>query len=275
MKKLTLILLLTITAAFFTGCGGNTLFKGLSLKNTSLLLYKAGDASSFDINYMYQGDDYKNKFLSALSSVTAAPAENWDFSDITFPLYGFYLNDSENREKYFAWSNGYLITQDGKMYKFAFDFEKVLNEYPFTEKNSFTTMSFFPCARQLMLKDGGWNYALMTKAEPVHQYDVGLEFIGMEEGKVTCRFTNHMEDLYVFGEYYLLQVQGEDQTWYTVPAAETLSYHDLAYELSPGQSYDMTYYLAPYGDLPAGRYRILGGGLGNGSYECAAEFDLE
>ena len=274
MRKTAIALLFLLTAVLFTGCSGNRLFTGLSLKNTALLLYKAEDASSFDIHYMYQSDEYKNKFLSALSTAKAVPVDNWSFSDISFPLYGFYLNDSENREIYYASSNNILYKSDGKKYKFEFDFENVLTSYPFTETNSFTVLSYFPCARQLMLDGDKWNTVLMSGAEPLVEYDVSFEFVSCEDQKVTCRFTNNMDELYVFGEYYILQVQTDDQAWYNVPAADTLAIHDLAYELSPGQSYEMTYYLAPYGDLPSGHYRILGGGLGNGNYDCAAEFDL-
>ena len=125
-----------------------------------------------------------------------------------------------------------------------------------------------------MMDGDQWNTALMSGAETNGKYDVSLEFVSLEDQKLTCRFTNNMEDLYFFGEYYLLQVQGKDLSWYNVPAAAEVVIHDLGYELSPGQSYDMTYYLAPYGDLPAGHYRILGGGIGDGTYNCAAEFDL-
>ena len=125
MKKGTRILLLILAAALFSGCGGNRLFQGMSLKNTALLFSNAEDTSSFDVHIMYQEDEYKDKFLSSLSTAKAVPVDNWSFSDITFPLYGFYLNNSENTEKYYAWSNGILYTSDGKKYKFDFDSEGI------------------------------------------------------------------------------------------------------------------------------------------------------
>ena len=275
MKKLSLFFVLTMTALLFSGCGGNTIFKDMNLDNSALLLYQAEDNSSFNIHYMYQGDEYKAEFLKALSTVKASPVENWSFSDITFPLYGFSLFNSDRFEKLYAWSNNILYTPDGKKYKFEFNFEKMLKEYPFTDANQISGINYFPCAQQMILNDGKWNTAMMSRTEPAHKYDVSFECLSYEDQKAICRFTNNMDELYIFGEYYILQVQGDDQVWYNVPAADTLAFHDLAYELSPGQSYDMTYYLTPYGELPAGHYRILGGGIGDGSFDCDAEFDIE
>ncbi len=275
MRKGSVLIMAVLAAALLSCCGGSDLFKNMSLKDSAFLLYYAEDNSSFTVSYLYQGDDLKKKFLSDLSTVKAAPVENWSFSDITFPVYGFSLFDSDRFEKYYAWSNDILYTPDGRKYKFKFDFDKIRTTYPFAEENTFTGFQYFPQAKQMMLDDTGWNQALLVPGqEPAKEHDVALEVVGLEDQKLTARFTNQMNDLFVFGEYYSIQVLLDDGAWYNVPPESAWAVHDLAYELSPGQSYDMTYSLEPYGKLPAGRYRILGGGLGDGSFTCAAEFDL-
>ena len=102
MRKGSVLIMAVLAAVLLSCCGGSDLFKNMSLKDSAFLLYYAEDNSSFTVSYLYQGDDLKKKFLSDLSTVKAAPVENWSFSDITFPVYGFSLFDSDRFEKYYA-----------------------------------------------------------------------------------------------------------------------------------------------------------------------------
>lgn len=273
--KRRMMLLFAAVLLCLAGCkGGNTLFQGMSLDNAALEFDYAADPGSFTRSLLYQHEDQKKAFLKDLSMASAKPVESWSFEDITFPIYGFSLMDADRFEKRFAWSNGILYTPDGKKYKFQMDFEKIRSEYPFDEEDTFAGLNWFPLAQQFILSDGQWNKAMMNQGQdPTGEYDVDYEVISQDTENLTVRFTNHMEDVYTFGEYFYLQVQ-LDGTWYEVPAKDLMSFHDLAYELSPEQSYEMTYYIAPYGTLPAGHYRVLNG-IGLPSMDLAAEFDLK
>lgn len=278
MKKR--VLLITAAAVLFAaGCitvsakKGNQIFNGMTLDDSALIFCSEEEGTSYQVSVMYQHDDLKSEFLKALSTVKAEEAENWSFDDLTYPIYGFSLMNAERFTTSFAWSNGFLFTQDGKKYKFDYNFEEILTGYPFDESWENGNPAQFPCARQYMLQDGVWNTDFMgVGQEPENKYDVDYEVTGIDGDKLTVRFTNHMDENYFFGEYYMLQVL-VGGTWYSVPPAEDMMFHDLGYELAPDQSYDMTYWIGPYGDLPAGHYRVLNS-IGTPTCDFAAEFDL-
>ena len=284
MKRCILILL---TAVLFlsAGCiqittktetGTKTdypdIFKGMTLDETSLIFCCAEDQTSARTRIMYSHDDKKQEFLKALSTVKAEPVNNWSFEDVTWPLYGFYLMDAERYERGYAWSNGILYTYDGKKYKFDFDFTDV-QAYPYIDGYTSRYLSGFPCAQQFMLDGDRWNTEFMSPGlEPADTYDVDYEVIDVSDGKATVRLTNHMKEDYFFGEYFSLQVL-TGGAWYDVPLLKDLYFNDLGYSLAPEQSYEMTYNISLYGNLPGGHYRIHND-FGSRVSDLAAEFDL-
>ena len=283
MKKCVLIVLsavlflsagcIQITAKTETKTENSGIFRGMTLDDASLIFCYAEDQTSARSMIMYSHDDMKQKFIKELSTVKAEPVNNWSLEDVTWPIYGFSLMDAERFERAFAWSNGILYTYDGKKYKFDFDFANVRETYPFMESTDSRYLSGFPCAQQFMLDGDRWNTEFMSPGlEPLDTYDVDYEIIDISDGKVTVRFTNHMEEDYNFGEYFSLQVLTED-VWYDVPLLENMEFYDLDYSISPEQSYEMTYQISRYGNLPGGHYRILND-FGSRVSDLAAEFDL-
>ena len=58
------------------------------------------------------------------------------------------------------------------------------------------------------------------------------------------------------GGYASLQVCLEDG-WYDVPSQFSRYHTDEGHTLPPGENYSSVFPLEPYGDLPAGNYRIV------------------
>ncbi|MBR6405521.1 MAG: hypothetical protein IKS18_04905 [Lachnospiraceae bacterium] len=273
MKRILLLLLAMTVMMLMTSCGkGNAVFRNMTLEGSALSFFDMEDGTSYRNRTTFDADK-EGEFLKALSSTKATPVENWSFQDMTYPVYGFYLIDSDRFMQQFAWSNGILFTEDGKKYKFDFDFAAVTADYPFKSTATLTNLAGFPCARQFMQLGDSWNTKFMSIGqEPENRYDVAYEIVSLDQKYLTVRFTNHMDDAYTYGEYYALQVLVGD-SWYEVPPFMSVTVHDLAYVLSPEQSRELSYWIEPYGELPAGHYRVLNG-LGALEYDFAAEFDL-
>ena len=77
---------------------------------------------------------------------------------------------------------------------------------------------------------------------------------------VTATFTNNSGTEWFFGEYFVLQVLLGD-VWYDIPPEDDVAFLDVAYTLQPGDVQEQEYNIAPFGDLPAGTYRITAYGL--------------
>lgn len=90
--------------------------------------------------------------------------------------------------------------------------------------------------------------------------------------KVNVEFENRDKEIWIFGEYYKLEIM-IDGAWYYVPAEE-YAVHDLAYELPPEQRFSLSYDLTPFGKLESGDYRIACGGLGDSTNIYYAYFHI-
>ena len=276
MKK-AIFLLLAASLLLAAGCKENagkknTIFKNMTLDDSALTVCCMKDGSSFRMRTLYDTGT-EAKFLKALSAAKAAPAENWSFQDLTYPIYGFSLMDQDRFEREYAWSNGILFTWDGKKYKFDFDFDTVWTDYPFSDSWDSANFAYFPVARQFLQQGDSWNTAFLSVGrEPTDKYDVDYEVISVDKDYLTVRLTNRMDEDYFFGEYFSLQVLVGDK-WYDVPPFTAMIFRDLGYTLMPEQSKELSYWMEPYGALPAGHYRVLNS-LGNKEYDLAAEFDL-
>lgn len=118
-----------------------------------------------------------------------------------------------------------------------------------------------------------YTYSILSNAEVT--YDTpGTRNIRAElADRYTVRFTNEDVEAWTFGEYYRLQILLGSK-WYNVEAKADYAVHDLAYELQPGQSILMPYDMDPFEPMASGHYRLVCGGLGNGSGEYYVEFDV-
>ena len=161
-----------------------------------------------------------------------------------------------------AWSNGYLYNRDGEVYEFDFDFDDLLKDYDFEEKWSRSDGMALPCMRYLVQDENGWNADLMNPAaEPEAPDGITVE-IDYTGETIEAAFRNDGTEPWGFGTYWSLQVN-LDGVWYEVPTSPVSNwgFPDIGYELAAGGTWEETYHMEMYGDLPAGQYRFYAFGV--------------
>ena len=256
--KLTTVLL---SAFLLTACGRepNTLFDTAS-PETSLMAFYVYDGSEMTC-YWLSDDSLEWEIISKMKNTSAVPAEVTT-DDVEFPAYGFELGSTDGWGLYMTWSNGYLYNRDGEVYEFDFDFDDLLNDYPFEEKWSRSDGMALPCMRYLVQDENGWNADLMNPAAEPEAPDgisVDIDYTGET---IAATFRNDGTEEWNFGTYWSLQVN-LDGVWYEVPASpvSNWAFPDIGYVLGAGETWDETYHMEMYGDLPAGQYRFYAFGV--------------
>ena len=95
---------------------------------TTLYCYDGETISCWDL----WEDEKQEALIEEIAAVPARQVEDWSTKQLTYPIYGFQngitLSEGNLRA---AWSNGYLILEDGSAYQFDYDFSSVhfLNDY--------------------------------------------------------------------------------------------------------------------------------------------------
>jgi len=250
-----------LSALLLTACGGepNTLFDTAS-PETSIMAFYVCDGEEVTC-YWLSDDALEWEIINRMKNTSAVPADVTT-DDVEFPAYGFELGSTDGWGLNMAWSNGYLYNRDGEVYDFDFDFGKLLDEYAFEKKDEWNSGLVLPCMRYLVQDENGWNADLMTPAEEPESPEgisVEIEYTG---DTIEAKFRNDGTKDWNFGTYWSLQVN-LDGGWYEVPASPVSNwgFPDIGYELASGQTWDETYHMTMYGDLPAGQYRFYAFGV--------------
>ena len=258
--KLTTVLL---SAFLLTACGAgepNTLFDTAS-PETSLMAFYVYDGAEMTC-YWLSDDALEWEIINKMKNTSALPAEVTT-DDVKFPAYGFELGSTDGWGLNMAWSNGYLYNRDGEVYDFDFDFEKILEKYDFEERWTRSDGLWIPCLRYLVQDENGWNAELMNPLieEPVPPEGISVE-IDYTGDTIEAVFRNDGTEDWNFGTYWSLQVKLGGQ-WYEVPASPVSNwgFPDVGYGLTPGGTWEETYHMDMYGDLPAGQYRLTAFGV--------------
>lgn len=257
--KLTTVLL---SAFLLTACGTgepNTLFDTASPETSVMSLYVCDGAGT--VRYRISDNPAEWEIINELKATSAKPAEVTT-EDVEFPAYGFEIGSTDGWGLYMAWSNGYLYNRDGEVYEFDFDFDDLLNDYTFEEKWSRSDGMALPCMRYLVQDENGWNADLMNRAAEPESPDgisVDIDYTGET---IEATFRNDGTEEWNFGTYWSLQVN-LDGVWYDVPTSpvSNWAFPDIGYVLGAGETWDETYHMEMYGDLPAGQYRFYAFGV--------------
>ena len=266
MKKFTKLTTALAAALLLTSCGTaepNSLFDTASPESSIMAIYVCDGAEV--TCYWLSDNALEWEIVNQMKNTSATPAEVTT-DDVTFPAYGFELGSTDGWGLNMAWSNGYLYNRDGEVYEFDFDFEKILDDYGFEEKWTRSGGLVLPCVRYLVQDENGWNAELMTPAleaevepNPNIRITVDVDYTG---GTIEAEFRNDGTEAWGFGTYWSLQVN-LDGEWYEVPPSPVSNwgFPDIGYELAPGKTWDETYSMEMYGDLPAGQYRFYAFGM--------------
>ncbi len=251
------ILGILLSALLLTACGAgepNPLFDTASPETSVMSLYVYDGTET--VCYHFSDNTAEWEIINELKTTSAKPADVTT-DDVKFPAYGFEIGSTDGWGLNMAWSNGYLYNRDGEVYEFGFDFEKLLTDYAFTEEWSYPDGLALPCMRYLVQDENGWNAELMNPAEePVVPDGITVE-IDYTGETIEAVFRNDGTEAWGFGTYWSLQVN-LDGVWYDVPPSPVSNwgFPDIGYELAPGGTWDETYHMTMYDDLPAGQYRF-------------------
>ena len=234
----------------------NTLWENASPETSALTFYIYDGKSTQQL--MMFDNTVSNQLLSGISSENASPVEDISDDEITLPVYGIAISDKKGCPLSALWTNGYLIMQDGNIYKFNHDFSHIKDKYTWESTKEYENKIYLLCSDILARGDNGWLSEHLNRSENIPAQDgLSYEITGFENNTLKTRLTNNNDTAFIYGEHYSLQVQLEG-IWYDVPARSDNNYcfNDIAYELSGNSSAELTHSLEMFGQLPHGRYRI-------------------
>lgn len=262
MKK-TLALILA-AAALTTGC---TSEKSTPLKGAT------PDSSALEISY-YNGIntrvgwvfDNRDDIVDEFNSVKLKKVEDVDISELTEPFYGVTCYSSElEKEVGGVFSGGYWVSLDGEVYKTSKDLSYLFGKAEVKESYTFDGITF-PAIRYFALDDGVWDTRFLNKAAELEPQNIELAIASQEGNKFSCTLTNNGTEEEAVGKYFSVQAEISGE-WYDIPTATQLAFEDIACLIEPGDSFEITYDITPYGELPAGKYRLV-------AENSAAEFTV-
>lgn len=269
-KRIVTLICIFVLVFNLCGCtktGGNTLMQYAAPESSALMLYTY-DGEEGNHYTIYDAATEK-EIIADLAKVNVKQVDDWNHDKLTYPIYGLWIGTAGGMSLEVAWSNGYWITMDGAVYTFDYDFEKLLDDYTWEDKRSFTSTTALPCARELLLSEEGWVTEMLTPAEEADAPENVSMVLTEQEGKLlTVELTNHGTEEWCYGTYFSVQAL-VDGVWYRVPTTpENWGFNDIAMILPPGETREESYNLTMYGQLPAGTYRLLVEGM-------TAEFEIE
>lgn len=287
MKRILSFVLMAVLALTLCGCGGgNELFAEAAPEQSALIFYSYDDDTG--LRYTMFDEGVKEELLDALSDAKAKSAENWTPDRAGYPMYGINIGTPDGRGLYMLWTNGYLITRQGEVYEFDFDFagwgpkvrESVegfvaakqaegMGKY-YAGLVSECPIGYMPNFRYLALHEGEWKTDfLSTAGEKNPPEGIAMELVSAGDEEIVVKLRNESGAEWSFGEYFSIEVC-IDGTWYTVPprADENWGFNDIAQILKNGEETEKSFRTTMYGELPAGDYRIAVEGL-------TAEFEIE
>ncbi|MCL2426804.1 MAG: hypothetical protein FWD05_10775 [Oscillospiraceae bacterium] len=259
--RITLALLLLAVVFLTVACdaASNDLMEGASPSTSALALFHF-DGETVTRSFVFDSDEVQ-KILDELGSVRATEVSDWSLDDIELPMFGFSMG-AVSGDIGAAWSNGLWITQDGRAYRFDFDFDELQQEYNWTSTDRFTSFTVFPNARLFGLDDDGWDSRFLTPASPIVAPEgITMTLNSWEGDTVSVDITNNTDVGWMYGEHFELHVLLNGM-WYGVPMdIGNWAFIDIGLNVWGGETIEHIYNLQMFGNLPVGTYRLVAYGL--------------
>lgn len=230
----------------------------------------------------YQYSDY-GKIVDSLRETPGRAATDFTVDKLTYPVYCLELPTKDGMNLHMLWTNGYLLTREGKTYHFSYDFDSLasLGKIKWDEERvqEEAGISDLYVSRYLLEQAGQWRFDYMTKTRVSLSPEV-VEMAVKERSNsdYPVVLSNHSEIELLYGRGFHLEVwDGAD--WYYVSASPLRNYAFTleGYALEAGGTGEMDHSLTMYGKLPPGHYRLVKNILemqGSKRYYAAAEFDI-
>lgn len=247
------------------GYSKNRKAESVTGKNTPALLENASVSSSamgfweYDGNTAYMcwlfNKDSEQEIVNYINNIELeSPVNGIDAEKLTGNMYAITIWDKDGNDISFTWRDGYVFLKDGNIYKADIDFNRI-KDYQWEEKNQ-TKITSFPCMYYIAKKDGKWNKNFLEKSKKLKANGLKITSVKLNGTGLNIKLKNTKKTQALFGEYFSLQVK-IDGKWYYIPAKEEMAFNDIAHILEAGKSIKKTYNISPYGELPAGKYRIV------------------
>lgn len=249
------------------------------------------EKKNFDAYLFYQEEDKMTRYCSNITdketykemqktmrkvvSCKGTKATDFTADKITYPVISLIVSPKEFGEENepgesVVWTNGYLITEGGDVYKCDMDFDPIIKESLNFRKDKYdreltaATGAF----RNLAMANGEWNKDLLkpttpemlktadnVKAKAVREFED-------ERGKwVTIEFDNYSDKDWKFSHSHFLSIEIEG-AYYSIPSDpvfDTYAIGTMSYQYA-ALKHDTTtqdYRLNVYGEIPPGDYTLL------------------
>ena len=269
MKKI--ILLLTLSLVVLTGCvdepESNNLLYNACAENGAIGFY-VFDGSTVYSSLIFQDTEHRQGIIDSLANTPAPRAYNWTIGDITLPIFGLTMATVDGWGLSFAWSNGYLISQDGYVYNFDFDFDTFRASQPLELPRTHGTFAWFPNAIHLTQDKTGWNSTLLAPAKPLNPpQGISMAYDYSTSEYVSVILTNSTATEWMYSLHFRVDAL-LNGNWHTIPATENWAFSDIGIILDAHASQNKVYDLKMFGILPPGTYRIV-------THDLYATFTIE
>ena len=217
-----------------------------------------------------------DEIMNSFRDTPSVKVENFSHDKIKLPIYGIeFVSLTDNSNINALFSNGYLLTSNGEVYKFEYDFAALMEKDFQEEVKETELLKTFPSLRLAAYDNGKWVGDFMPAAVTKYKHNnslaqagASLEIKGFDGKAVHGIIHNNKHVLLEYGEPYDFHalVDGE---WKDIPYISPYDYYFIMPLYSTtADFFEKNFYIEQYAPLPAGRYRIIFSGL-------TAEFDIE
>ena len=258
-------------------------------ENLTLIYHKAGD----------RGETKKlNKTVNSFLKTKGRKVTGWTTDMINYPVYSLTIQPRIVGDGYdgkgttVVYTNGYLITSSGDVYKCKPDFKPFIefDDNDYSREVEMEDLTHSKDFRPLSYTDSKWNTDMLRESYPedivfAPGVEVETEKVGEKDGyqfvQVLIKNNGSIKWGYDDRSIFIRLEVNVDGTWYNL-------YHDPSIDdqyttlpgtnsfLNPGEEMREVFYTGLYGTLPPGDYRLLIYGQGGGEYNYAhAEFSIE
>ena len=256
MKQFSLWLVLF--GLLLVGCGRGAGERLPKLPEDKTVMLSICEEEQYSQKYLYTKKEVR-ALNKALAQASVQPVDDWTIPENPWPVYGVYVTDlwNDGRELDAACFGDLWVDNQGQAFRVeGLDMQALTDLFPDGWKEG--KHNFLPSRQALALCGGSWNERFMILSDlPSPQSDVSMTLDDPSNG-LSWTLTNlsQYEFFHGNGGYASLQVCLEDG-WYDVPSQFSRYHTDEGHTLPPGESYSSVFPLEPYGDLPAGNYRIV------------------
>lgn len=229
------------------------LFRNVSPETSALALWYY-DGTNVERSFLYDVET-EHEVIDYFNHLKVKEADEVSLTDLTGPMYGFDIAKKDGMYFSAVWRDGYWLDHEDNIYQVTPDFNQILNQYSWKDKDTMSIITF-PNLYRLALSDGTWKKELLSESKKLNSDGLAIQIKEFDGTILNVTLMNQTDAELCYGEYFTIQVQ-LDGVWYDIPAKEELCFNDIAYLLAGKEENEKTYDISFYGELPEGTYRLV------------------